>query len=170
MFQPNNQKYFQKNRHRLATSLVRSDYPPTVNGFHTDASGRLRKSNVVVSGAWQGICSLAKRHSNIANINIGLVAISRHQTIRVWKRGSSHRQAAWVSFESISVVLWLYPVGKTYGSALHIRYNINTVDRGYFGKSGATLAAKNNKICCCGMGKQLTFIFEFWYGYNPLSF
>ena len=42
---------FQQIRHRLTTTLVRPDYPPTVNEFHTDASGRLRKSNVVVSGA-----------------------------------------------------------------------------------------------------------------------
>ena len=32
---------------------------------------------------------------------------------------------------------------------------IHAADRGYFGNSGATLAAKNNKICRCGMGKQL---------------
>ena len=48
--------------------------------------------------------------------------------------------------------------------------NVTTVDRGFFGNSRTTLAAKNNKICRCGMGKRLTSVLEFWYGYNPLSF
>ena len=73
-------------------------------------------------GAWQGICSLAKHLSNIANTNICLVAISLLVVIKQLgfeKEGPvTGKLHAWVSFESISVVLWLHPVAKTYRSSL----------------------------------------------------